>query len=370
MFELHIQDTDVTAGAVPITWCIDKETLKTLKGMNEPLVVISIVPVVDAETNHGSLRTEQRYVVPLRDAMTYVSFKKPGPNRIFGFIDVTCGRGQAEKKYFERYDKRFDLNIVNFNGDAVARHINETVPSDFICPPVNVDVPDLAFAKEPSEFERAWVCWLIPDKGTDQCAFRRRKMFAYTIQVIIMLAKLISIMVFTLVAALIGSRGTSLKYLFHPLTYDVSGSADGLFSGGTIFFREIAKPDDGASNISAVWWLIKSVWSLPFMPPIATALWMITHFHKWPVIGLTFLGMAVFSGLLLLALSLALSGAIGEFVNHWWDRFINGGETWQDDDAQDLICDSEPKKKLAPKRRTVRLKYLALKSKVCKPFAG
>lgn len=366
MFELHIQNTDVTAGAVPITWCIDKETLKTLKEVNDPLVVISIIPISDNDIDHGSLRTEQRYIVPLREAMTYVSFKKPGPNKIFGFIDTNLTLAAARRHYLERYGRRFDKNIVNYDGDDFAAYMKDNVESDLLSTAVDVNVPDLAFAKEPSEFERAWVCWLIPDKGNDQCAFRRRKMFAYTLQIIIMLAKLISISLFTLVATLIGSRGTSLKYLFHPLTYDVSTSFDALFSGGTVFVREVDQPNDPQSRLKDIWWGIRSFWTLPLMPPIAVVLTLITHFHRWSIVGLVFVGFAILFSILIVI----LSGALGKLLDAWWDKFINSSVPWSEDDAQDLICDNTTKKKIAPKRRTVRLRYLALKSKVCKPFAG
>lgn len=365
MLELHVQDNDVSTGAIPITWCIDRETLALLKQHPNPMLVISVIPFnANNEDGNSSLGSEQRFVVPVRDASTYISFRRPGVNRIFAFVDTDPERRTTRDA--KRYWLGSNRLVVNYDGDD---YNDRYVVSEVKAPFISIDVPKESFAPEPSAAEEAWVTWLF-DKGRDQCGFRRRRIFAYTVQVVIMLANLIARFVGIFFAAFIGSRGTSLKYLFHPLTYTLGETIDEIFKGGIIFIRPEPESKVDPETIPAmIVYTIRRLWALPLMPPIVMFLCLIDATHAWyrlgAVIGLAFLMICGVIG------GDAMAGSDGWFnrFTAWLDRLL--AEAWQQDDGTDLICDGngEPKK-LAPKRKTVKLRYLAVKAKVCRPFAG
>src|ERR1700722_6345770 len=222
MFELHIADKDITSGTIPVSWCLDKELLAYLaeEGNEDPTVVLIVAPV---QGYHPS--KEVRKVIPMKDLMTYIDFRCPGENRIFGFISTFS---KARTNSFVRKQ----------NGEWVTTVLT---PEGNVCyydgSVLTVNVPSECFAKEPSAFEKRWVNFFFRDKAVDQCSFRKRRLLAYTVQPIIFSMLMVLNLFPILAALLIADRGLFqiIARAAQPLTYNFINVLEGF--GGSILWR-------------------------------------------------------------------------------------------------------------------------------------
>jgi hypothetical protein len=370
MIELHISDNDVTNGNISVGWCLDKETFEYLKkSCRNPQLVIIVVP------NEYSDAKELRKVVPLKDVVTYVTFKCSGINKIMAYISENgpeSSRGRflsKESSYLgsvysntllDAYGNFYE-NLVNFKGTNISRVSNVLV----------VDVPKDCFAAEPAKWEKAWVNHFFRTKPFDQCEFRRRRVFAYTIQPPLISLSLIARFSFTLLAVLTGARALNLKPLLHPLTYPLSEVAENLFSDGIIFWQK--SPDDlqNQSLSKILLFMVKRVALLLVMPIVSI-----------PVLFLLYKGLLLSCLLALskgigivtaMALVVCLVFGFGEIKKYIGSLFDSKSLDYSDVEEQVLVCNGQPKIKLADlpaDKRTIKLRFQDLKSKVCRPFSS
>lgn len=350
MFELHIADTELTGATVAVSWCVDKELLTQLNELKikDPVVVLIVAPT--GKAYHKS--KQSRIAVPLKDLMAYVDFYVPGQNKIWGFISDNDDRGISY--YMSTYSEGWVNSVLNYSGDGWALDGSgyREAPK-FAADTLTVEVPADCFAPEPSDFEKMWVNWLFTNKAVDQCNFRRRRMWAYTVQFPLLVLNIILKSLFTAVAALYGARALSLKLVLHPIIYGLGDVVD-LFKEGTVFLGR---------GKSQFWnWA-----TLPLMPllVILSRILLLGHkFHSPLSLG----------GSVLLVSSLI---ALAIFVLSKWAESRRKALPWYmaDERQANMLYCSEDKKPiksvndLPQDKRSFRLKFRDLKSKVCRPFS-
>jgi len=366
MLKLFVSDKDATTGSIPISWCIDDETLLYLrdKGAKKPNVVIYITP---EEMPH------QIYIVvtPFKNMMVYVPLRFKGKNRIFG-------RVMFSKSYFYSHDDivYWDLppdkeenkeekdgpTKILVKGYEIGSEKFERYEKTSTGTYLTINVPEECFAKEPPKWEQAWVNAMFRQRPQDQCEYRRRRLWAYSIQPIIVLFLMILRLIPTLVAFLFAARNFSFKHLFSPFALDLDDAKE-MFSEGLLFVRK-----DQTS-------LLKTYCMFPLTPIISFPIIGVAVLCLIGKISVVGIGMTIlyilgtFFGIVLLVL---LVFFIVYVVMSQLDKI----PTWYDDQSEieAIVCDgrSVPTKisKLPQKKRTVYLRYQAVKNKVCKPFAG
>jgi hypothetical protein len=366
MLELHITDNDVTGGNVAVSWCTDKELLTELANeqIKDPYLVIVVAPADGRYAN----KKEFRKVVPLSDLMTYVEFRAPGKNKVWAFVSQLSGK-EARNEYLKRSDGEFATDILAHDGESFTSRFQE-----FTAEPLDLYVPEACFAPEPADWEKSWVNHFFNNPAVDQCHFRKRRIFAYTIQLVLMLGTVLARLPIYLLALLIGSRNLTMKCLFHPMEYSLKDSLD-LLKGGSYFVR----PDKGyaAGTIKEdAKYLLKRGWTVPLMPIILL-----------PVLWLIFSGKAFIlgiAGVVGVALLLILIGiwffAEGEAkklyyrIDAWLDDRLGPKEyAYLDAEEMDLlVCNGKPKgyNNLPSKKKTFKLRFHNLKAKVCRPFSA
>lgn len=361
MFEIHVTDTDISGGNLAVTWCLDKASLDVLAEheCREPYVVLCTATAGD----RYHARKEYRKVVPLKDLIAYVEFRSAGKCNIFGF--VVANKNEAVK--FLAKSGAFDFTIT-CNGNEYRDgqyglsiyggfYGTECNPELFmVADPVSVEVPAQAFAPEPSEWEKTWVNLMFGDKCVDQCQFRRRRIFAYTIQPVIGLVNMAFRLMFTIVALLFGTRNFTFKYLFHPIQFEMEQVLD-IFGGGTYF---IGQGKNKFLNHAR----------LIFMPVITLVIVglvsLVYTLHAVNII-LMILGFILISAALFAAIYL---------IHDVLDKRAERNQPWylaQEEQAL-IVCNGNRKamnlKDLPANHRTLRLRFEDLKSKVCRPFSA
>lgn len=377
MFEIKVADVDVTNGTIPISWCLDIETVKTLsdRRLVDPQVVIVVAP--EDEDKYGPHK-ERRYVVPLKDLMAYVEFKAPGKNRIWAFISFK-DKKEARGYYLSRARGHYVTDVLTDDGQdwgwIFSTQDDGKRRPDVNAEPISVDVPAGVFAPEPSDAEKAWVNHFFRDKCIDQCEFRRRRLFAYGVQPFIMLGQLVIRLFFLLVALLIGARNTSFMPLLHPLRYDLS-EATKVCTGGSVFIRHLKEDEPGEPDPKGFWpvmsYIVRSFWCTPLMPAVWIPVALLWHFHKLLLAG------AIAGGVLVAVIAILFFATGGAKAAFEWvvEKFQKPVTYWYVDQNEIDLLTCNPNKKaftlstLPAEKKTLYLRFQDLKSKVCRPFSA
>lgn len=370
--ELSIADLNVQSGTVAVTWCVTPELLKKLadQGVRDPQVVIV---TASADDKRYHITKEYRTVTPLKDLMSYVEFRSAGPCKVWGFVFFGNAK-DAKNKYLTRSDGSYSTMILNHYGERYSYdHLTwdrlgyeKSEPSNF-AHPIEVEVPAGVFAPEPSDFEKNWVNWLFRQKCVDQCSFRRRRMFAYTLQVFPFLASMLWRLVVTLAALLVGGRGFTFKFLCNPLSYGIGNSGD-LFDGGSWFVQQM---ELGYREKVTPIYLFKKFWALPFMPLIFGLLCLIA----------TIASHSNIYALLTVIAILAFLATVILFTVKYIEKCLVRREQELNkqpmpylvkEEMDLIICSNKKNRRLADlpaHKRSFKLYFQDFKSKVCRPFS-
>ena len=372
MFEIHVADANASiSGTIPITWCFSRdshEEFQTRYGFldsDSRNVVVIIRPVVDGKMASTDAK-EVRYVFPLDQGMAYISFKRPGTNRIFAYVDVNSSFSHVRmvaNEFSWDAQTRYATNVFSDDGKLQGLFLHSNVKWQAS---LDVDVPEECFASEPADWEKTWLGWLVPDtRFKDECDFRSRRLFAYSLQVLIFLAHFASLVVVTLGSLLVGARGVSPKHVAHPLTYHLADALKDQFKGGTYFIRKKWYYGETGSALSFRMFsteLMYKGWPLLFSPLalicVGLAIW------KPALVALP----AIFAVVSALLISLwALSSVVAVIKGLFDGLFKHKPKNPAPETVDFLICDVGPRK---PRPKSLKLRFQGIKAKVCKPFAG
>lgn len=359
MIELHIPNTTVQTGVAPVSWCVSRDTLDELarRGIPDPQVLIVVAP-----ENNYEHRKEGRKVVPLKELMTYVEFRSPGPNRVFAIV---FGRSEARMKesFLHKEDGRWCTSILTHDGTAVHEGVSGSGGHVSSSAPLRVEVPSECFATTP--FDAGWVNLLFTGRPENQCDFRRRRIFAYTVQPILALVVYLFRLLGVLVYLLMGIRGIDFRPLTQPLTFDTG---------------DIWKRADGSFVVPRVESPLRFA-CLAFSPIIvlgALGIGLLNYGGVSTALLFTAGTVVAVIGVIIVIL-LAMSGHAA-LLERWNDKnnvqqmLAEGEVPWYLREADEISC--------APGRgprtgagdvprhlRTMRLRFEDLKAKVCRPFA-
>lgn len=251
----------LTQPSVFVSWCISAEVAAKirdarLQGADTPKLLI-----VDRVI--GNSYSERRYLVNL-DApikMTTLEFTSSGKHRILAVVTTW-------KELLTRRYGRYETDVFNYDETG----ITVSVPSlGTTC--VDVEIPKEIFAEKPRDW--AWVNRWFDEQPFDQCAFRRRRVFAYTLQppllaigYLLLTLKIIAgwfaAAVMVIMQVILGMRGIDTRPLLHPWTNGPGSMLNP--TGGSIFwplvkgqripFAILLHP----ASLVALWFLAKWMW--------------------------------------------------------------------------------------------------------------
>lgn len=368
MLTLHVPD-EIQTGSVALSWCIGKDLLEKLAqtGIVDPQLVI----VIALKGKTYPLRQENRIVVPLRDLMTFVSFHRPGEHNIFAFIAGTHYQKVLRNFVYARQGGQYDNDILDYDGEAILSSLRaEIVWGDTV---LTVNIPTRCFAKEPPAWEKPWVNWLLSGRADNTCAYGKRRSFAYSLQIPLAAVIYLIRIGFTTFLLLCTFRGINFRPLFHLLqesTLDISSN----LSTPLVIPR--------TENV------LRKMFFVPLMPILWMPGFLISFTSNgWNWDGLyggliisTFIGIIFFT-----AFGIVGVNSLIESLPRSWRTWREGRnkkedveqevkELWYTSPEEQALlnCANGPRRQICDLphgRRTIRLRYLDLKAKKCKPFA-
>jgi hypothetical protein len=364
------QGKEVQSATVPVRWCVDKETLNELKkeGVTDPYLLL---------VTTGNGRELSRQLAPLSQLMDFVALRHPGRNTIYATIVFAVDKEDNESVYgalhrmFLRKSRRYyDSDVISYDGNFIKeiKHSGCICNLEFV--ETDVMVPEELFAKKPSKWEERWInLWFEDTKIKDQCQFRRRRILAYTIQPLAVSGWIIMRFLMGLICGIfhlgiLGHKKTDFRPLIHPWRYDLSE-----------IWHNVGKS------------FLNSVFLWPFSPIVfcvtifisnALNIWTHRGLSLWEVMGLASiinLGVAFiyYVGLIVAVMFVFSTGWTIEKIKAEWLTKKKQMQDRQKEiiDEGWLLCDKDltPSIRALPEqKRTVYLRYMDLKAKVCRPF--
>jgi hypothetical protein len=232
MLELLARNEQPGSPTAILCWCISRDTAAELK--EEGAVLPHLLLVVTKGKGSEWTREVSRRLIPLDQVMEYVDFHSSGKHEIHAQIvwhkkgDVRTLRavvlgGKAHGCKFG------PLEILN-GDDGTLRDCSEYLGENNIViqeeASVEVEVAEGHFAKEPSAFEKWYVNLWFENPPRDQCAFRKRRLVAYTVQPIPVLLYVTLLCLCRGIVVLfflsLAKRGVNFGPLIHPWNYDTN----------------------------------------------------------------------------------------------------------------------------------------------------
>jgi hypothetical protein len=370
------KDGHVQGSTIPVRWCADKETLDKLKekGIKRPHILL----VVISKTGNVLLRQ----LAPLERLLDYIQFQRPGVNIICATIVWDDGDDvkRLHDKLITRSSNRYISNssIINIARMSFARELKCRL--DFVRE--SVDVPKELFAKEPARWLKTWVnAFYENHRLCDECHFRSRLLFAFTVQPLLVLLILIFRALAAVSLVLIGARDVDFKPIIHPLKAD----SDDVWWHVTPWDRDsfYVLRDLKLGKLKT-----KTYFLLPLIPMLVMLILAVailgsyyTNPEMTPMGRVGLVSSAIFVAEVVLILAFAILQVLFTFIGYILPLLSQGLKKMEYVEPtkydylvdQLLICNGDHStdfKSLPSEKRTIILRYKNFKAKVCKPFAN
>jgi len=392
---------------VPVRWCLEPKEAARLKALRAKNVRVLFVIAYEGTD------LEDRQIVPIDDLMTFITFRRPGKHillakvlwsnspKIFGdLMEKTSHRSYAvrvlnlDRTEFKGEHDGYDFLEVGFSFvNTLQGHAEQ-----------EVTVSDAHFPKEPPEWLQRLANFGIDWPPVDECAFRRRELWLLPKLPALGLWAIITTLiraVIALVLGISGVRGIDFAAIIHPWRSRISDVTYYTEDSNTWFSRT----SDGK-------WRSRWTYLLyPWFYIIAGGIFVLVahrlHMGYWQLF------MAMLGGIAGFATTIAkfLAAWFAKFLGRYWLFFV-GVAGWlvvvyavkrgaraiiqtridrkesltfqelkrqkedekYDEHASLLVCKTTPSlpvlAELPREHRTLRLRFLNLKRRVCRPYAA
>jgi len=394
---LFTEETQTTDSVIPIRWCIDKDVFKDLRTRKVEKPHLLLV-VVKWGKDQWHRKEVVRKLVPLEQMMEFIQFKRPGLHKIMTTIVWnTHGNADRLKKTFLTSHRRnsYEMNVLTYEKDRLEnpRHIALNTDGIDGGGVIEIKVAEGFFAKEPPKWLSKWVNLPFRWKPVDQCDFRKRCILAFSLQPIIIaiwliVKELIAISI-GLFLLLCGIKGVNFSPARKPFIYDLDEVWDNL--GGSIFFNKKYPFLAAFTPIFVLTIFIAPLLIINYYTDFDANTPKTMLFSTMTVV-LLFLIITVFWGIFW-----GLVISINKIIDYVCKREAKSRKRrksrWEImeereraeklqkklalqieyENLSSIVCTGrrlEPSLASLPKRkRTIHLRFLDLKAKVCKPFA-
>jgi len=368
----------VQDATVPIRWVLSKEISKELARKKakygDPHLLLFVV---------ANRKEVSRELIPLSQKAHYVQLHKAGNNTIFAKI-VWGDYKELWNRFLKRYGSWYDTDIVDHNGTPclsdhyiIDEHSSEAE--------LDIEVPEGLFADEPPEWLKWWVNLWFKGAPIDQCHFRKRMTVAFTIQPIVVLFQIPTIILVRscVIAFLLicGMRNINFSPLFHPFRDDTDEIMYEVSANNSIFLKrpECSGSDPELyfwSSFHPAFWIISLILAgiamiADYFPSDGTSLLLATVIIA-ATIPIIFMALEILYSLLMLIANLVPSSIMEN-----WEKAAERRRKEREQRELELRNEffSEltlnGKSNVMPpaRHRSIKLHFESLKARVCRPYA-
>lgn len=420
------ESPDGASPTVPVRWCISTDVVErlALNGVAKPYVLIVICTDAGEQAEPRYLEVD-RVMFPVSQMLAFVQFHRPGNHALFPVI-VWTEHGKRPAYLQRNSHHNFEHYVFDRESGKIVLSQTMSVHGKS----VGLAIDEHFFAPEPPSWETWWVNLWFSDAPLDQCAFRRRRILAYTLQPFAVMAWIVlrtAICLFgTLLCLLFATRGLAFAPLLHPFQYKISDAWKDVTNWGTrydsaLILKKTLTCQRDAHKISGhrrgcYDWELRSFWFIwaAFTPIVLViggligGLYGYSHYENWQLIvpGMFLIpaSLAAVAGAVALAILLigGVLGAVGPVLGFifaplgkWIDKKLAEAEqrkkelesapvvekpkqidTWLASrlrrDLAAVTCTGGQIRvavdALPQEHRTFSLRFSAFKAKICKPY--
>ncbi len=369
MFRLIVDNAQRADAYLPVSWCIgDKEREIIEKfGIIHPHVLLVVASVYDdpyySKTSEDeqveSFTEKSRYLVPLTAGTKYITFNRPGRYRLYASIvgDNFSSIKELRKKFLDR-----GKGGIDWNGHLY-------LPKPFLGrAELDINVGREFFAPEPSEWEQKYMSLWPPFRNTpnDQCAWRKRRIFAYTLLPILLgiwwpLRGIIGLILY-LLGASFGIRGFAFTPVWNPNRDFLDIFGESLLSD-SIFFRNENGTVQGWRLIFHPWIGVLSLILTRVIFGKPVTLWMFVK-HLVAIYGIAFLVLPILAFLVYKMIQQVVA-TYRKSVEVYEMAVLKS----ENENLSLVQCETVTAYGGHPPRETLTLKFNGIKAKVCRPFS-
>jgi hypothetical protein len=337
---MTVMEHETFSGILPISWCFNKFGKSLIT--EEHRVIISAHPLVVTD---DCTRYETRTICKPGETVGFISFNRPGKHRIF--VYVTEYWPYLKRRDGTGYSTTNLYFYYSSDGSEDPESLCVKAHGVYMSTSIDVDIPKECFASEPPEWEKGWVNFFFRHKSVDQCDYRKRRILAYTVQPIALSVAVVAIFLARFFIVLLLQLFLFKKVNWIAVTENVwSDSYSSFFKDGEIeTYIPYIKPP---MNIAAI----------------------------FAILGMICIG--VINPILLLSIptGLAIVGVVHflaqlEINNRYLRKFLDYLVSEKIGDLPDCEYDKPIRslKELPRAKKTLKIRFMDLKSKVCRPFA-
>ncbi len=374
---LHAESQgDGLSAIIAVRWCVCPSLLTKLKkrAKQEPYLLLVI-------TRDGS--EQERRCVPLQQTLEYISFRSPGEYQ----IQATIVRFKKTEWGAHRFLKTM-RDVVDYKGKLLSsaefqRNWRDNLTAKIGYGHTTVNVAPQFFAERPRNWVWNWVNLWRDQRPVDECHFRRRAFYAFSLQPFVVLIWLVATIIFRLLAAgtmryLLGARGIDFAPAWHPWQYSYEDMwHEFQCSNAKWFFTTDSKGEERFPFLCL--FSPASLLGFTLLACILDVKW--GSASPWSLAW----GLLVAPGLFALIISACFILAVLE-------KIFPNAQNWRAERAkrkkkaarlarrqqwketyEPLVCQGSPLRAsldaIPKQQRTLYLRYMDLKARVCKPFA-
>ncbi len=363
------QNRVVQDATVPVRWTISEELSEKLieKQIKNPHLLLFVV---------ADGKEMGRELIPLTQKTHYVQLHKPGKNTIFA--KIVCGKyRELWDEFLKRYRNEYYTNIVDNDGAPCSLDSYNVYRDNGyheIEANLSVEVPEELFAQKSSEWLTNWVNSFFNETPIDQCHFRKRMIFAFTIQPILTPFIILYRGVIIAELLILGMRNINFRPLFHPFScsnYEIKRNVQ---NNNSIFY---ARPKNKDSEIEFSFWISfhPVFWIASFI--LATLVDVFGYLPNFTsiifatAIFIAIVPVIIMAGILLvLAIKLTPSSIVERFEKVV-ERLRKNRLQTKLESRKNLFSSLTHNGNVLPplRQRSIILHYEAFKALVCKPYA-
>lgn len=191
--ELRLNSQTAADAVMPVGWCLRRdlaERLMNSRELHHPHVLLTSV--------QDGKEVSERKLCPVTQAMTFFPFNRSGRQRVHAFLVLARGPGadavaDLKNQLLSRDGRAYSFSLFNHCGEFPKERLGERL-GDFqvqACLPflahaeTVIEVDEKLFAKKPPDWCWHWANRWFRNPPVDQCDFRKRAIFAFTLQPIL-----------------------------------------------------------------------------------------------------------------------------------------------------------------------------------------
>lgn len=345
-----------------LQWCVARPVIEYFRDNNirDSFLLVQVFNPSGKETRH---------IFKLESPQEIIQFKTAGEHR----IEATIVWGRTLKKIkenlFQQVTIQDEYKLIPIELLLGKKQLYGIGLKRFGIATFSIDVPKEFFAPEMSAREAAWVNFFFSTAARDSCSIRRRRLFAYTLQLPLLASwALFQGTLRSIIAFFFGfllAMRCDWKAIFHPFEQSFTEVWNDKMDNTSWLLRKA-----GTGEMKSYWGA--RIFLLPIFHAILSGIAIIIIL-KTPGEELDFLTLLINYLALMLLVTLVVSIVVTIIA------ICYGGFTLLEkmmasrpkkSNLEQILCDISPAEGLRTNNFTPRLIYQAVKARFCQPVAG